>query len=431
MKLKKSFILIFLTGGLLFFLSQCIDTGIRSHDPRGNVYAGSASCRQCHQAVYDSFVASSHFNSTRPSSAGNILGSFVHGQNAFAFNPEDKVVMEQRDSGLFQVLYVNGKEQKAYRFDITFGLKHAQTFLYWQGNKTFEMPVSFYTAVHSWASSPGYSSTEVNFQRFVGKNCFECHSSYVKDDVTMSSKGIEETLDKNTLVMGIDCERCHGPAINHVNYHRAYPEVKEAKYIISSRTLSRQQKLDACAVCHAGNDKMKQVSAFRFKMGDTLANYFSPFGMHRERDKDFDVHGNQYGLLAESQCFLKSQTLECTTCHDPHTNASNDLSEYSKRCVSCHYSTDHRSLQLDAAIANTLQNNCIDCHMPKQPSRAISFQLAGSNVTSAYLLRTHKIAIYPGENGVGLPGDLKKRKTAKPRQRSEGLPKQNNRTVGK
>jgi len=37
--------------------------------------------------------------------------------------------------------------------------------------------------------------------------------------------------------------------------------------------------------------------------------------------------------------------------------------------------------------------------MPEQPSRMVSFQRAGSNVTSSYLLRTHRIAIYSDKKG--------------------------------
>lgn len=396
MKFSKSFFLSFAIGAIIIFLSECINSGIKNTDPRGNVYAGSQSCRQCHQAIYDSFILSSHYNTTRPSLAENVLGSFDHGRNTFIYNPDTKIVMERRDSGLFQVLYVNGKEKELHRFDITFGLKHAQTFLTWEGSKTFELPVSYYVSVNAWGSSPGggYSSNEAYFKRAIGINCYECHSSFIKEEATMTPKGIQKTLDRNTLVMGIDCERCHGPALNHVNYHLAYPDAKEAKYLVTSQSLSRQQKLDACAVCHAGNDRQKDISPFRFKMGDTLANYFAPFSAPVKPEAGYDVHGNQYGLLSESKCFLKSQTLTCVTCHDPHVNAGNDLSIYSEKCQSCHNNPDHSSLNMDAAMANSFKSNCIDCHMPEQPSRVISFQLAGSNVTTSYLLRTHRIAIY-------------------------------------
>jgi hypothetical protein len=396
MKISKSFFLLLAIGGMIIFLSQCINSGIKSDDPRGNVYAGSQSCRQCHQAIYDSFITSSHYHTTRPSLPENVLGSFDEGRNTFVYNTSTKIVMEHRDSGLFQVLYVDGKEKEIHRFDITFGLKHAQTFLTWEGSQSFELPVSYYASVNAWGSSPGegYTSNEAYFKRAIGINCYECHSSFIDQEITMTPSGIQKTLNRSTLVMGIDCERCHGPAINHVNYHLTYPDEKEAKYLAASPSLSRQQKLDACAVCHAGNDRQKDISPFRFKMGDTLANYFAPFSRAIKPDAGYDVHGNQYGLLSESKCFLKSQTLTCVTCHDPHLDAGNNLSVYSKKCQSCHASPDHSSLNMDAAVANSIKSNCIDCHMPEQPSRAISFQLAGSTETSSYLLRTHRIAIY-------------------------------------
>lgn len=384
-------------AGAVILLSRCNSVVEKKADPRGNVYIGSESCRQCHRAVYDVYTTTAHGKTTQASLEKNLQGSFSRGNNTFDYGHQSQLVMERRDSGLFQVLYVNGKEQEAHRFDLTFGGKHAQTFLYWKGNKTFELPVSYYTSVNGWAASPGFSSTQVNFGRFVGKNCFECHSSFIDSKLNHSPDGIEEVLDRTTLITGIDCERCHGPALNHVNYHLAYPDVKEAKYLVSARSLTRQQRLDACAVCHSGNDKEKEFSSFRFRMGDTLANLFLPWAAQRNKGAEPDVHGNQYGLMIQSQCFIKSKTLDCSTCHNAHTAASNNLSGYSGKCVSCHQNADHRSLNFDATTAGILSGNCIDCHMPQQPSRAIAFQLAGHQTKSAYFLRTHKIAIYPNE----------------------------------
>src|SRR5665647_239843 len=110
MRIKKSFILIFTISGLVMILSRCINNIETSNDPRGIVYIGSPSCKQCHKSIYDSYFSTSHFNSTRTSSDKNIFGSFTPGQNTFVVNSETKIVMEHRDSGLFQVLYVKGKE---------------------------------------------------------------------------------------------------------------------------------------------------------------------------------------------------------------------------------------------------------------------------------------------------------------------------------
>lgn len=391
-------------------LSRCFSCVEKDNDPRGEMFIGSASCRQCHKSIYDSYVVTAHYKSTQISSDKNIQGSFIHGKNAFTVNPETQIVMEHRDSGTFQVLYINGKEKEIHRMDITFGTKHAQTFLYWHGNKTFELPISYYTSVQSWASSPGYPSV-LNFIRPINKGCFECHSSYIGSNSIEANQVIEEALNKSSLITGIDCERCHGPATNHVNYHLAYPDVKEAKYMVTSNTLSRQQKLDACAVCHSGNDKKKEISSFSFKMGDTLANLFLPWATRSKITTGFDVHGNQYQLLSESKCFLKSKTLGCVTCHNPHTDKSSDLNEYSKKCLSCHQDTDHSSLKMDEATASAIKANCIDCHMPEQASRAITFQVSGSDSISSYLLRTHKIAVYHEKKIGNILQFLKKNKT--------------------
>ncbi len=396
---RKAFILLFTTFAIVLFLSRCINSVEKTNDPRGNVYAGSLSCRQCHRSVYDLYKSTSHYNATGPAVKNEIHGSFKAGENTYSFNPHTKIVMENRDSGLFQAAYINGSETEAHRFDITFGRKHAQTFLYWKGNKAFELPVSFYTSVKSWGSSPGFPSAEIRFNRSIQKNCFECHSSFIESRLNMGPAGIDEELDKSSLIYGIDCERCHGPSINHVNYHLAYPEIKEAKYIVTSRSLSRQQKLDECAVCHSGNDKMKEVSTFKFKPGDTLANFFSLWQPRKNVTSDFDIHGNQYQLLAQSKCFLGSKTLTCTTCHNPHTDANSNLAAYSQKCLGCHQNTVHTTLVNEAGI-NAIKNNCIDCHMPKKASKAITFYLSGSSDKNSYMLRTHKIGVYSNDAAV-------------------------------
>ncbi len=404
---RKSLSIISVLCLSIIFLSQCINKTQPFNDQRGESFAGAASCRQCHQAIYDSVLLSAHFNATMAASNENVQGHFNTGQNVFDYNDSTKLVMEDRDSGLYQVLYINGREKQAYRFDITFGLRNAQTWLYWQDDKTYELPVSYYASVNSWATSPGFSAAHPDFKRFIGKDCFECHSSNMRSELNASTAGITEVMVKSSLVYGIDCERCHGPAANHVNYHTEYPLIKTAKYITAIRSLNQQQKLDMCAVCHSGNDKLKLESRFRFRPGDTLANFFMSRPPDAAVKNDFDVHGNQYRLLSESQCFLGSKKMTCSTCHNPHKDANDGLVFYSQKCMSCHSEATHNFCSVADSLGPVIKNNCIDCHMPRKPSEAISFQLAGKTETSSYLLRTHRIAIYLAEEKKKNTGSLK------------------------
>jgi predicted CXXCH cytochrome family protein len=386
---RKAILLLTLIAVTALLLSQCFTNQItETNDPRGKGFVGSAECRNCHQAIYDLYTQSTHYNTTQPVTASTI-GNTTAGI-PFHFSDSTYIRLLKRDSGVYQAAFKNNKDLEAHRMDIQFGVKHAQTFLYWKGERTYEHPLSFYNSINAWGTSPGYPATQINFNRFVGANCFECHSSFIGSKLNASTDGIEEVLDKNTLLFGIDCERCHGPAINHVNYHNAYPDVKEAKYMTSIASLSRQQQLDVCAVCHSGNNKLQDISTFKFRPGDQLSRFFIT-GPPEDSTTQFDVHGNQHQLMAQSPCYIKSQTLTCSSCHNPHTNAGKNLQVYSSVCMSCHKGVNHSTVKEPIA---TLQNNCIDCHMPIRPSSAITFQANRETPKSAYLLRTHKIAIY-------------------------------------
>ena len=392
----KSFFVILMP----FLFSNCINKDNDYIDPRGNVYAGSISCKECHQTIYDDALNSSHYKASAPASIKNVLGNFRPGHNTYWYDKDTKIVMENRNNGLYQVHYKNGKEVKAYHFDITMGAKNAQTSLFWDKDHVYELPLSFYTSVQNWGTSPSYPPNQPNFDRLIPIGCFECHSSYLelkhKNTDSENYFGTEttpETMKKESLVYGIDCERCHGPAMDHVNYHKENPDVKSAKYIVTNKSLNNRQRIDRCAICHYKNEKSQ--SLFKFVVGNSLANFYDE--SYTTSGAPLDVHGNQYGLLSQSKCYLDSKTMNCITCHNPHKDATESLSYYSQKCMSCHSEAKNNFCTTKVSPGILLKDNCIDCHMPKKASEAISFFLSGKSETSAYMLRTHRIGIYPEE----------------------------------
>ncbi|KRD11720.1 hypothetical protein ASE21_08460 [Flavobacterium sp. Root901] len=371
-------------------------------DPRGTDYAGSESCVQCHQVQYNMALQSSHFKATAPAVPGNVLGDFDEDDHTFIYDKNTRLVMEKRNDSLYQVLYKNGKEVEAHCYEIVFGIKHAQTSVYWRDNNTYELPVSFYNSINNWATSPGFPADKPYFDRMVVKDCYSCHASNISsrnvnqssDQKNFLSMEVEDIIDKKTIVYGIDCERCHGPAKKHVEFHLKNPNVKTANSITSFKTLNRQQKLDACALCHAGNDGMKMKSRFDFKPGNNLSDFYRNTRSVTDTAQ-FDVHGNQFRLMSQSKCFINSEKMDCITCHNPHENASKNMASYSKICMSCHQGLKHKEQTLKMMPEKLMASNCVECHMPKKSSNAISFQLSNSKQLSNYILRTHKIGIYP------------------------------------
>ncbi|MDP9081241.1 MAG: hypothetical protein M3O71_27830 [Bacteroidota bacterium] len=390
------FILICLVPVIVIYF-QSLGTEEKA-DARGDLYVGSQKCIKCHSAEYKSYLLTGHHQASMPAAADNIHGSFAASSNSFSLSENSKAVMEKRGNSFFQVAYNDGKEARAERFDITFGGVKAETYGYWKGSKVFELPMSYFNAKQSWTNSPGYNTRHPYFDRPITQRCFECHSSYIASLPITNLQEQEPGFDKNSLVYGVDCERCHGPAANHVNFHTENPGEKTAKYIAKFASLTRAQKLDACSVCHGGGKDIYLESPFKFRMGDTLAKFKEPsFAKEDPNPATIDVHGNQRGLLATSKCFLMSN-MDCSNCHNIHVNETAKLVAYSQRCMKCHNEANHNFCTMAPKLGLTIKNNCIDCHMPEKPSNLISIAAAGGKKEVPYLVRTHRIAIYPEES---------------------------------
>ena len=391
--MNRLFVLLGLLTGVCLFSTLC--TSRREPAPVRNVYgqafAGSEACRSCHRAIYDSFIGTAHFHDSRPASAATIKGAFGDGSNAFVYHPGVEVRMERRDSIFLQTAYHDGKPYRSEVFGIVIGSgRKGQSYLYWNGEKLYQLPVSYFSPTGGWCNSPGYPADSPVFGRRVPAACLECHATQATT-VVSTGKEYGDFFDKDQLVYGISCERCHGPGARHVVFHTEHPGEHAGVFILNAARMGRQQRLDACALCHSGS-RYPLKPAFSFRVGDRL-NDFSQAKYAPEAASMLDVHGNQYGLLTASKCFQQSQ-MDCGTCHDVHRGQEGDLRGYSQRCMSCHGSVQHSAATLQAARGAVLSDNCIDCHMPALPSQKIRLELSDTGKVIANLVRTHRIAIY-------------------------------------
>ena len=390
---------------LIVFLSQCIsgtNTPVAIKDDKGELFAGSASCISCHKNVYDSFMHTAHHRSSRIADVNSIKGSFEQGKNMFVFG-NSIVAMEKKNDGFYQVEYDthfenNGsgyQETNSGRFDIVIGSNtKGQSYLSWDSSRLFQLPISYFTVANSWCNSPGYPFRAV-YNRNITPRCLECHSTYAK--VVSAPEVNPEQFDSRQIMYGIDCEKCHGAGAKHVAFQSQNPDSKIAKYIVNPEKLSRQQSLEFCSLCHSGSSLHQTKPSFSFSAGDSLTNYFkrdsTPADIH-----SVDVHGNQYGLLRASQCFKKSETMTCNTCHNTHNEERGNTVLFSERCMSCHNEKDAVICPLTARLgATVIGENCIDCHMPLFASKVISVLLPGDTTVAAATVRSHYISIYPQE----------------------------------
>jgi mono/diheme cytochrome c family protein len=357
--------------------------------PAATEYAGDEACAECHQKQAATYARTPHALDSSLPTAKTILGDFTPGKAVLrTSNPNLIFGMIAAPDGFYQSAINLADPQHSTpelkRFDIVIGSgRHGQTYLHWEGNELFELPVSYWTYTHQWASSPGYPEGEVHWDRPVGPRCLECHASYFTTQGPPPNRYV-----KDSVVLGIGCERCHGPGALHVTREHSANSPKAGssdQAIVNPARLAQDRQIGLCALCHAGGGRPIRPS-MTYEVGENLSEYLKI--TPPPSDAPVDVHGNQVGGLEQSKCF-SSGKLTCSTCHNVHETQENTAA-YSRHCLECH---NVNACPRYRNMGETIRGRCIDCHMPLGKSSAIKTANAGQEMRAT--MRAHRIAIYP------------------------------------
>lgn len=348
-------------------------------------YIGDEKCLSCHKD-YRRYLTTAHHFTSQPATATTIAGSFAPGKNVLKTSqPELSYRLEAKQDGFYQTGVLGSPPDSvsiSKRFDLAIGSgRKGQTYLYWQDDQLFELPVSYWIEVASWVTSPGYGDSTLEFSRRVVPRCLECHATYFE---AMANSETANRYNKSNYVLGIACEKCHGPGATHAEINAPGRSKPADQMIVNPAKLSRDRQLALCSLCHGGLGVAK-APAFSFTVGNTLEDFIRleiP-----KPDADLDVHGNQVALLERSKCF-KASNMTCSTCHDVHVG-QRDVGQFSERCLTCH-KVD--SCGLFAKHGRSLEGKCVDCHLPNQTSNVISSTHNG--VTIKPKVRNHWIRVY-------------------------------------
>jgi hypothetical protein len=401
-KYRRSFLVMSAIIAFVFILTQCtnnknnekkqVELGSRFED-----YAGSAACAGCHKEIYETHIKTAHYNTGQPVTNSNIMGSFSAPDNTYAYSSDIKLSMQKRDSAFYQVVYFKGEEKKAMPFNWVIGSGVlGQSYLTWRNNALFQLPITYFTAAKRWSNSPGFPANKVMIDRPITARCLECHTTYATGISGTEMEPID--FDRSKFIYGVDCEKCHGPAKEHVDYQTGHPSDTTGKFIVNPAHLPKQRKLDVCALCHGG-DIQKTRPSFEFTAGKKLSDYFTiePAKEINIQNSTVDVHGNQYALFTASKCFSKSAELTCITCHNTHEKERGNMELFSQRCMNCHNTGEAKFKTTTHQQVTAIEKDCINCHMPAQPSKSIAVFIEGEEIPRASLLRSHFIGIYPEE----------------------------------
>ncbi|MGH9159399.1 MAG: multiheme c-type cytochrome [Vicinamibacteraceae bacterium] len=332
-----------------------------------------AGCRSCHRALVDRYATTAHFRTSAEASTETILGPSPSTMATHV--PTTRFEVEERGTDIYQsaVWVEDGKQRRrTERIELVLGSgRRGQSYLYREGDQIYQLPLSYFRAIDGWANSPGYKDGEVSYGRRIPPRCLECHATrftVVADPPEFGYAGGHE--------LGIACGVCHGDGSH--------------ESLVNPAELPRTRQIDLCALCHSGAGRNLKRPPFTFEPGDRLDAHLGPAPL--AADAVPDVHGNQVALLGASRCFLASDDLTCSTCHDVHEPQRN-VRELSSRCAGCHEPSIHADRAMEPppglpAVGAT----CVDCHMPLQPSGLIRLAAGGRTLAPSY--RTHRIGIY-------------------------------------
>jgi predicted CXXCH cytochrome family protein len=368
-----------LTGIIAGTLAACFLDGQGA--PSG--YTSPEACAGCHRDLWETYrktgMAGSFYQASFEKAPANMAeGTYYHqpSDSHFAMIRRDGQYFQRRHQIDFAGREVNVMEK---RIDFIMGSgNHARAYLSRTSLGTLvELPLGWYAEKGGyWAMNPGYDRPDHDgFRRPISYDCMFCHNGYPQIPAGHDQPFAQPVY--SALPEGIDCQRCHGPGLKHVQLAKTAGATAQnvRNAIVNPSRLSAERQMEACMVCHLETTSFPLPNAiqryergpFSYRPGEPMSDFILNFdhAPGTGRDDKFEIVNAAY-RLRRSACFLKSSgKLLCTTCHNPHNipRGEEATRRYTAVCRQCHSST---FTQLVDAGKHTRTADCVGCHMPKR-----------------------------------------------------------------
>lgn len=359
-----SFILIFLYAAGLFFACESEDkeknVGQEMDEVSvvGSSFIDPKSCNPCHAEIVENYLQTGKGRSFFPAEEKWAVEDWetkpVFDQHLDLYylpfrRPEGFFVKEFRLQGSDTI------HQRIEKIDFFIGSgNQTRSFLFQRNQYLFEIPVTWYTKKKVWDLSPGYENGQNSrFEREIGEACMQCHNSGYKFRV--------HSLNRyEHFGHALDCGSCHGSLETHL---KSATDSKGAKVLppVSLKSLPLQAQFDVCRQCHLEGIKVRKhkAAAGQYEPGKQLADFDEVFIPTKDKTAGFGF-ASHAERLQQSVCFQQSRgRMNCTTCHNPHSQAKGGDDFYNNSCKSCH-SMGHEKM---CAVNSSASANCKSCHM--------------------------------------------------------------------
>lgn len=334
--------------------------------------AGANTCRECHAAAVESFAGTGMGRSFGSAPPADATPAWLHKASNTWFQ------LIARDGALYHRRWqigLGGKEENVeeLRADYVMGSgNRVRTYLHrTRRNTLIELPLARY-ADGVVALNPGFDTASPPTRRRLGYDCMFCHNANLAVPAG-HEESYAEPVFPAALPAGIDCERCHGPAADHVQAARQpKPVIADLRRtIVNPARLTPGPANEVCMQCHLETTSSALPNMIRrfdrrpysYRPGEPL-DAFAQFYDHPPgagRDDKFEIVSSVY-RMRQSACFVKSGgQLTCVRCHNPHQPAADPAqrSHYNAVCWNCHASAK-------LPQRHPAGPDCTSCHMPKR-----------------------------------------------------------------
>jgi tetratricopeptide (TPR) repeat protein len=327
-------------------------------------YAGSASCRECHEEAYKKWAGSHHaeaerlIQTNRDRVAFDPPREFKHGtQKTFVQwrNGQPQIASVGR-TPLWEtnaVARVIG-EDPPRQFLIAF-----------PGGRFQVQEASYDPRSNDWFNVFGNEDRQPGeWGQWTGRGmnwnamCAACHNTRVQKNYDAATDTYHTTMTEPT----VSCEACHGPLQAHVDWQKKYGGTNDPVF----PKLSRKQVYDMCSSCHARRADLTGD----FKPGDDFFDHFELSTVDNSElfYPDGQIHDEDYELSAFLGSKMQQAGLTCLDCHPRSLHMAklhgNEL------CLQCHKGGFPKAPAINPTehshhAATSAGNECANCHMPQ------------------------------------------------------------------
>ncbi|MGH8223051.1 MAG: tetratricopeptide repeat protein [Woeseiaceae bacterium] len=351
-------------------------------------FAGSDSCRDCHEQQYRRWTGSHHDLAMQPATASAVLGDFdgasfpKDGINSRFFRRGEEyfVRTEGPDGGL-----------QEFRVAYTFGVDPLQQYLVrFPDGRLQALPIAWDTRpadaggqrwFHLYADTTVPHSDPLHWtgaQQNWNYMCAECHSTHVQRNYRIETDRFATSWSE----IDVGCEGCHGPASLHVDAARRgdtprpgglpvdLDDGKRAAWTmnvetgIAERSVMRMRppvQVDACGRCHSRRAPVAPAYAYGRPLLDTHLPALLDEGLYFA---DGQVRDEVYVWGSFLQSRMYQAGVSCTDCHDAHSTRLKAGGTAGKVCSGCHLEARFATAEHQHHPPDTVE--CVDCHMPSR-----------------------------------------------------------------